>query len=488
MQARRIAWTTVSLAAVFFGPTVITSDADEIDIGRGPVTVYVPSSYDPTIPAPLLVVLHGFTSSGAFMHGYYGLDPVAEQFGFLHVYPDGTRNASGQLFWNATPACCAGDVNERAVDDSGYLQSLVDGLKARYNIDPRRVYFTGLSNGGAMSHRMACDHADTVAAIASQAGAAFLDPADCQPTAPVHVLQIHGTSDATVGYDGGSSAFAPYPGALDTVEQWAAHNGCAPEFEGFTPGCGQGGSSRGGGGSDTAPPCDTSLGTLDLVGSLAGEETVITRFTADCELGGSAELWTMQNAPHVPDLSPDFGRLLVGWLLAHPKVDCNGNGVPDDRDIADGASTDCDSNGFPDECDPDCNGNGVPDDCDIADGTSTDCDANGFPDECDPDCNGNGVADSCEIADGTARNLNDNDVLDECELHLFGDLDLDGDIDVADYISFTECVGGAGERPPSACCRGTRRGPCDSPADLDGDGDVDLTDVVIFQASFTGSR
>ncbi|MCP4594668.1 MAG: hypothetical protein GY842_28380, partial [bacterium] len=96
--------------------------------------------------------------------------------------------------------------------------------------------------------------------------------------------------------------------------------------------------------------------------------------------------------------------------------DCNSNGVPDECDIYGGTSTDCATNGIPDECKPDCNSNGVADECDTAGGTSADCSGDQIPDECDPDCNLNGVADSCDIFIGTSQDCNANSVPDECDL------------------------------------------------------------------------
>jgi len=108
--------------------------------------------------------------------------------------------------------------------------------------------------------------------------------------------------------------------------------------------------------------------------------------------------------------------MFLDWCA--PQVtDCNGNGIPDDEDIASGTSEDCNENAVPDECETnDCNENGVPDDCDIADSTSEDCNANAIPDECEPnDCNGNGVPDDCDIADSTSEDCNANAIPDECE-------------------------------------------------------------------------
>jgi hypothetical protein len=110
--------------------------------------------------------------------------------------------------------------------------------------------------------------------------------------------------------------------------------------------------------------------------------------------------YTIQEYGHGTDIWGTY----VATLVVTPPADCNGNGIPDQIDIANGTSTDCNLNGIPDECDPlvDCNGNGVQDACDILFGTSQDCNTNGAPDECDiasglsQDCNGNGIPDDCE--------------------------------------------------------------------------------------------
>ena len=106
-------------------------------------------------------------------------------------------------------------------------------------------------------------------------------------------LQIHGTADKTIRYDGGKIAGAAYPGATDTVEMWATYNGCD-----LTP-------------DDPPPP------TRDLVVGLP--PATVTSYTSGCEPGGAAELWTQPNGTHIPVWSPTFAAQLVGWLLAHPK-------------------------------------------------------------------------------------------------------------------------------------------------------------------------
>ncbi len=145
------------------------------------------------------------------------------------MYPDGTVNRKGDHFWNATDACC--DMDRSAVDDSGYIKALIDEIGSRYRVDPKRVFLVGHSNGGYMSYRMACDHADRIAALVSIAGATWQDSARCKPQAPVSVLQVHGTADAEVPYEGGPG----FPGARETVARWAALDGCSPEIDRSSP-------------------------------------------------------------------------------------------------------------------------------------------------------------------------------------------------------------------------------------------------------------
>ena len=113
------------------------------------------------------------------------------------------------------------------------------------------------------------------------------------PPHPVHVLQIHGDADSAISYEGGEIRGAAYPGARQSVENWAARNGCVVK------------------GSDA--------GMLDLDRTLAGMESTVTRYTNGCKAGGSAELWTIAGGAHLPELSSHFTRLVVEWLLAHPK-------------------------------------------------------------------------------------------------------------------------------------------------------------------------
>jgi polyhydroxybutyrate depolymerase len=317
-----------------------------VDAGRGPLTVTVPTSYDPQHPAPLVVSLHSYNGSAASQEVRMPLLPLVDEYGFLYVLPEGTINCAGGRFWNATEACC--DFDGSGVDDAGYLLALIDAITVQLSVDARRVYVVGHSNGGFMSYRMACEHAGVIAAIASVAGATELDPSLCAPAEPVHVLQIHGTSDLL--YGGGCATFdgfcfppGPYcaPSAVQTVETWAAYSGCALDAE--------------------------TGGNLDLIAGLPGAETEVTRYVNGCQSGGSAELWTIVGGGHGPNFTSEAMSLLVEHLLAHPKpaacsADLDGSGDVGFGDILAiiGAWGPC---GVP--CPEDLSGNGSVDFADI---------------------------------------------------------------------------------------------------------------------------
>ncbi len=135
--------------------------------------------------------------------------------------------------------------------------------------------------------------------------------------------------------------------------------------------------------------------------------------------GGTFEVGFVEHRSFLGDQDNDFITVpSFGSAVITIPSDCNGNGIADELDVAEGNSEDCNGNGIPDECltiEPDCNSNQRPDDCDIVDGVSVDCSGDGVPDECDPDCNVNGIPDSCDIASGDSDDINSNGVPDECE-------------------------------------------------------------------------
>lgn len=280
------------LAAICMGISAPAA-AQSIDLGRGRLDVKVPTSYAVDDPTPLVVLLHGYGSSGARQESYMKFGALVDSHDFLLVHPDGLEERSdrGARFWNASRACC--NFASSTIDDSGYVLAIIEEMQSLFNVDASRVYLVGHSNGGFMSFRAAHEHSGTIAAIASLAGAAASVDRGALGN-PVHILQIHGTADETILYDGGEIQDFDYPGASETVERWARYNGCRAE--------------------------GVVLGRkLDLVSEVAGAETTATRHSTGCRAGGSAELWTIEGGSHTPRLSDSFAQHVVEWLLAHPK-------------------------------------------------------------------------------------------------------------------------------------------------------------------------
>jgi polyhydroxybutyrate depolymerase len=256
--------------------------------GDRPVRVFVPSSYNESTPMPLVILIHSFTINGTIAESGFGLLPVAEQRGFIYAIPEGTKNNGGFQFWNATSGCC--DFNHSNVDDSAYLRRVIVDIQARWNVDEKRIFTIGLSNGGFMGHRMACDHADLIAGIVSIAGAIEIDPALCHPSQGVHILDVHGTIDDVIHFDGGTFT-GPYPGALETVQRWVELNQCGPAEAG-------------------AP--------LDVDSRVPGIETEVTRYSG-CRSGGSVEAWKMVGVGHYLLPTDEFRRVVVDYFFSHPK-------------------------------------------------------------------------------------------------------------------------------------------------------------------------
>lgn len=176
--------------------------------------LYVPNSYNSNTAAPLILNLHGYTSNSMQQQLYANFMPIADTAKFLVVHPDGT-SPFGSQFWNA-------GFSVGNPDDVLLMNDLIDSLKLIYNINLNRVYSCGMSNGGIMSYYLACNLQNRIAAIASVTGSMLNSWFTCAPNRPFPVMEIHGTSDATVPYNG-NTTFAP----IDSViKKWSKHNAC----------------------------------------------------------------------------------------------------------------------------------------------------------------------------------------------------------------------------------------------------------------------
>lgn len=175
--------------------------------------LFLPADYEPGDAIPLVLNLHGRGSNGLEQALYTGMNAVADTAGFAVCYPDGLDGE-----WNV-----GWSFGSRA-DDLGFLARLLDTLQANFGFDASRTYACGMSNGGFMSYVLACERAGSFAAVASVTGGMLATRrARCTPERPVPVMQIHGTDDPIVRYDGFASVNEPIE---DTVEGWAAINGC----------------------------------------------------------------------------------------------------------------------------------------------------------------------------------------------------------------------------------------------------------------------
>jgi polyhydroxybutyrate depolymerase len=197
--------------------------------------IHVPANYDPATPAPLLVSMHGGGGNMEYQadDGYYGQISSSEREGFIAVFPNGTSQFKSGKFatWNA--GNCCGSARDDNVDDVGFIRQVVANIGAQMNIDRKRVYATGMSNGGLMAYRLACEAADVFKAIAPVAGTD--NTKRCVPAHPVSVLHIHARNDMHVLFEGGAGphtgdreAVTAFTSVPATVEKWAKLNGCPP--------------------------------------------------------------------------------------------------------------------------------------------------------------------------------------------------------------------------------------------------------------------
>lgn len=181
--------------------------------------LHIPPQYQPGKIMPLVIVLHGGGGDAGNAERMSQMSLKADKEGFIVVYPNGTGFLKNRLLtWNAWNCC--GYALKNQVNDVGFIRALILHLQSQYSIDPKRVYATGLSNGGMMAHRLGCELSDKIAAIAPVAGA--LNSNVCQPSQPVSVIIFHGTEDQHVQYNGGPSKKS-FINRESRIDQSAAH-------------------------------------------------------------------------------------------------------------------------------------------------------------------------------------------------------------------------------------------------------------------------
>ncbi|MCH1524556.1 MAG: hypothetical protein L7S41_05370, partial [Candidatus Thalassarchaeaceae archaeon] len=323
----------------------------------------MPGGHNFSHKLPLVIALHGYTSSGSGVSSYFDLVDSVHENGHLLLRPDGTISASGQRYWNATDACC--NFWGQEVDDVAWLTILINEAITYYGADSEGVILVGHSNGGFMAHRMACERGIMIRSVISLAGATYDDFTDCENTGTPNILQIHGELDSTIYYDGGAILGNEYPSASETVSYWANRSSCQSS--------------------------STQTTQYDFI-SGAENDTFVSEYLG-CNSGNRVSLWSMPSEGHIPNIwttsNHDFADEILDWGLSGYVPDSDGDGIRDDEDA------------FPNDPNEtvDTDGDGVGDNSDI------------FPNDSNEtvDTDGDGVGDNSDIFPNDSNETIDSD-------------------------------------------------------------------------------
>ena len=359
-----------------YGPIEYTDEHTTAPITSGgrSATLTMPGGHLYDHPLPLVVGLHGYSSSGSFNAWWMSLYDSVHENEHLLLTPDGTMNLIGMRFWNATDACC--NLFGDGVDDVSFLEDLIDQAVQNYGADPEGVVLIGHSNGAFMSHRMACDRGGMIESIVSLNGATWDDFAnDCPDTGRPNILHVHGALDSVIQYAGGSMNGNSYPSAPQSTAMWADRSGCETSW--------------------------TDIGDIDLTGNDGFPETDDLEFL-NCTDGNRVAHWRINDGNHAPSLNdPGWAEQTLNWALEGFVRDSDGDGYRDDVDAFtynpnEWADADGDKVGDnADQCDDDPTG------WSDADGDGVCLPSDAFPDN--PyewsDADGDGVGDNSDADD-----------------------------------------------------------------------------------------
>ena len=185
---------------------------------------HLPQGYDSKNPSPVVLALHGAAMNGPMMVWFSGLNKKADEAGFIVVCPSGT-GIGPFCTWNA--GGFRGKIADGKPDDVAFLGKLLDDLGTVVNVDEKRVYACGMSNGGMMCYRLAAELSDRIAAIAPVAGTIAID--ESTPKRPVPVIHFHGSKNNVVPFEtaqGKTPSFMRLKGVEDSIQTWVKLNGC----------------------------------------------------------------------------------------------------------------------------------------------------------------------------------------------------------------------------------------------------------------------
>jgi len=211
-------------AALFPAHADTREYALNVEHARRTFLVHVPRKI--VHPASLVIALHGGGTNGAAMESFSGLSETSDAYGFIVVYPNGSGRLKKMLTWNGGDCCGYAQVHN--INDTAFLEDLINYMVRQYQIDASRVYVIGISNGAIMAYRLAAEIPDRVAAIAAVAGTLGIDAGLVQK--PVPILHFHGTEDQYIPFEGGhgrrSLENTLHRPVMDTIKLWVNINDC----------------------------------------------------------------------------------------------------------------------------------------------------------------------------------------------------------------------------------------------------------------------
>lgn len=197
-------------------------------------SLHVPQNYDSKKPTPLFLFLHGGGGNMKIQgtDKFYNVISTSEKEGFIAVFPNGmSRLKSGEFAtWNA--GTCCGDARDSKSDDVSFIREIIKNLSSEFNIDPKKIVSSGMSNGAMMSYRLACELPDVISAVGAVAGTD--NTIECVPKKPISILHIHAENDSHVLFNGGAgenafrdrSKISEFTSVQATITKWVKLNGC----------------------------------------------------------------------------------------------------------------------------------------------------------------------------------------------------------------------------------------------------------------------
>jgi polyhydroxybutyrate depolymerase len=260
--------------------------------------VHVPPAAVYGQPLPLVVNMHGATQNDFLEELTSNMDPNADQNGYLVVYPDGTRISkvltpdpvakNAQYGWNA--GLCCGLPSTEHLDSVGFLEKVIAAVAARTPVNLRRVYMTGISNGGMMAYAMAAEASDHVAAIASVSGQVELPT--IHPSRPVPTMEFHSINDPIAFFNGTPSKNPKLVlSVMEGIRQWVKADGCS-----------------------TTPHVGAEI--VGAAGSISVGESATPLTYTHCKAGTEVALWRFTGSGHVWPGSPLNTGPKKDWILA----------------------------------------------------------------------------------------------------------------------------------------------------------------------------